>query len=151
LEVALVTRICAVVCRVGEPARVEMVSPDYEDLSALVGGMVEVAYVSPDVELVCNEEGQYLCPFNRDVPALAPPLPAGFEDAFVIAEPGTIAPGSGQIGVHQVHGNFFLCAPGLRSLSAERAREWAEQLNAIEGGTSPAPPTTRARSGARSE
>jgi hypothetical protein len=116
----------AVVCRVGQPPRVEMVATEYAALSALVGGMVEFAWVSPTTELVCNEEGTYRCRFNRDVPAIAPPMPAGFEDAFVIAEPGTIAPGSGEIGVHRVHGDFFLCGPDLTSLSPEAAADWVQ-------------------------
>lgn len=126
----------AVVCRVGQPAVVEMVEPSYEVLSNLVGGLVEFAYVSDGVELVANEEGAINgMPFNREVPAHAPPLPAWLRDAVVVAaEDGLLPPGSDQVGVHEVHGDFMVCGAGLTSLTEQDADRLAELLNSAAGG-----------------
>ena len=125
-------RICAVVCRVGMPALVDMVDTDYEALSKLVGGYVEFAFVSDSVELCCNEEGAINgMPHNRNVPAMAPPLPAWLQDAFVIdtTRGEAVLPGSGQVGVHEVHGDFMLTGPNLTSLSEDLADQLATLLN----------------------
>lgn len=119
----------AVVCRMGQPAIVAEIDPSYVSISALVGGMVECAFVASGVELVANEEGSYRFPFNRYVPALAPPVPAGVSFAVAL-DAALVPPGSGQVGVHRVHGDFFLCRTGLRGLTAERAERICELLNA---------------------
>lgn len=120
-----------VVCRVGQRPVITAIDPEYEALRMIVGGPIEFAYVDHGVELVCNEEGTITgLPFNRDVPAVAPPLPDWLRDAEVIGgDDELVPPGSGRIGVHRIHGDFMICGEGLTSLSTSLAEVIASVLD----------------------
>ncbi len=93
------------VCRVEAQPQVADVPRVYETFSALVDGMLECVSLGDDVELWSNEEALvYNLPFNREVPGRAPVLPDGFD--VIIAPPDAAAPGT--MGVHRIHGDFFL-------------------------------------------
>lgn len=90
------------VCRVGQAPVVEAIhqtNASYLDaLQSIVGGYVTAVALEDGVDLWCNDDAHALgLELNRVIPTVAPPVPAGFEDAFRIemgddlAEPGELA------------------------------------------------------------
>ena len=73
-----------ILCRVGQPAKLEEFDMRYQSVRDFVGGLVENARVAPGIEVVCNEEGIIIgLPFNRALPA--------------------------PVGVHHLYGDFIVC------------------------------------------
>jgi hypothetical protein len=48
-----------IVKRVGQAPKLETVSNDLESLQSLVGGYIEVVGLSPEILMICNEEGKF--------------------------------------------------------------------------------------------
>lgn len=121
----------AVLCVVGEPARVVEIDPSYEVLRAIVGGTVETAFVEPGVEIVVNEENRINgMKLNRVVPAKAPPLPEWLSDFEVIPLGGDLVPpGSDEVGMHVVCGTFLVCGDGWTSLDESTAELYRRVLD----------------------
>ena len=93
------------VCRVEERPQVMEVTRAYEVFRALVDGLLERVSLGDGVDLRSNEEALvYDLPYNREVPGRASVLPDGFD--VIIAPPDAAPPGT--MGVHRVHGDFFL-------------------------------------------
>ena len=103
-EERLPTKIKILVCPIGQSPVVEEIEPTLENEQAIVGGYLEFVELDDGVELVCNEDGRDSLPFNRSVPAMSPEHPPGF--ATVELSPDLAPPGT--MGVHRVHGEFFL-------------------------------------------
>jgi len=114
------------VCRVGAAPVVEELtaSNDGDYLAAMqrvVGGLVTSIPLGDGVDLWCNEEGLLRgLPLNRVIPTIAPALPPGFEDAFVIWLGDDLAR-PGEPGEWRIYGDFFLArstpSGGLKSVS----------------------------------
>ena len=67
-------------CKVGETPELIEIDNKLESYQKLVGGYIECVFYDKDLVMVCNEEGMYDCPPNREMPY-----------------------------VGLVHGNFFIC------------------------------------------
>lgn len=90
---------------VGKPPEIRDIDTDLETMQKLVGGYVEHLSIG-DFDFYCNEEAQMLnLPLNRLIPARAPEVPP---DTVVIKmDPNLADPG--QMGVHMILGDFFIC------------------------------------------
>jgi hypothetical protein len=123
-----------VLCPHGEPAVSGLFDMEYGKISKFVGGLVENAYVTNGIELVCNETGSYTHPLNRRVPAFAPALPDWLSDADVLCldDDALLPPDSKEQGYHLVHGNFIICGSGWTTLINEQAEYWRGVLNQPE-------------------
>jgi hypothetical protein len=101
------------VCRVGAAPVVEELtaSKDGHHLAAMqrvVGGLVTSIPLGDGVDLWCNDEGLLRgLPLNRVIPTIAPALPPGFEDAFIIRLGDDLAM-PGEPGEWRIYGDFFL-------------------------------------------
>jgi len=99
------------VCRVGAAPVVEALVQDEPGshlaaMQAIVGGLVTVIGLEDGLDLWCNDERASL-PLNRVIPARAPAIPAGFEDAEIIVLADDLAR-PGELGEWRIHGDFFL-------------------------------------------
>jgi hypothetical protein len=98
----------AIVCRVGEDARVEEMPVDFKQWQHFVRGCVQEVHLDNGVLLLCNEDGKPMgLPFNGYVPGRAPVPPP---DIPVIH--GVEGPPPGEFGAHRLRGNFALVRRG---------------------------------------
>jgi len=99
------------VCRVGAAPVAEALVPDERGnylaaMQSIVGGLVTVIGLEDGLDLWCNDQGAKL-PLNRVIPARAPAIPAGFEDAAIIMLADDLAR-PGEMGEWRIRGDFFL-------------------------------------------
>jgi hypothetical protein len=101
------------VCRVGQAPVVEELTAGEEGhhldaMQAIVGGLVTVISLEQGIDLWCNDEGILRgFPLNRVIPTVAPKLPPGFENAFLIMRGDDLAH-PGEPGEWRIYGDFFL-------------------------------------------
>lgn len=123
------------VCRPKQSPTVEDVPNEFETWQELVKGTgerkgrVQYIHLEDGVQMICNEDGQYVCEPNRLVPGRAP-VPAVKPD-FVFGAEGKADPGT--IGVHRAFGTFALSRVGTKgacaSLTDEDIRIWTAILH----------------------
>jgi hypothetical protein len=99
------------VCRLEARPTVEFLCADERgshlaSMQQIVGGLVQPVSLEGGLDLWCNEEGAHL-PLHRVIPAVAPPLPAGYEDCEIIMLGDDLAL-PGQPGEWRIRGDFFL-------------------------------------------
>jgi hypothetical protein len=103
-----------------------------------VGGTVTCVRLDDGVDLWCNDDALFLgLALNRRIPAVAPELPPGFEDAEVLwLGEGLARPG--EPGEWRIHGDFLLARSDARGNLAdltdadvERWTLWLEVDSAV--------------------
>lgn len=106
------------VCRPGKQPAVEMITDTLETWQSLVksegqdiGYVQEIPIDRNRISVVCNEDGQRLCPLNRVIPALAPQLPRDVN--FVVDTTKGARPAPGTMGVHKLYGTFAVVRAGI--------------------------------------
>jgi hypothetical protein len=127
------------VCRVGHEPRLEDAATDLASLQALVGGYLECVGLGDGVDLWCNESGRIDgLPFNREVPGRSPWVPEEDWDLIIRVDDDLAPPGA--MGVHLVHGDFFLATASedgeLASLGDVEAAHYLEVLGRAGGAPS---------------
>jgi hypothetical protein len=139
------------VCRLDSAPVVEALQPDdggdyLTAMQAIVGGLVQVIQLENGIELWCNEEGLYYLPLNRVIPAQAPPIPPGFEDAVIIRCSADLAM-PGEPGEWRIHGDFFLARSTVDGELADVTDEDIAHYQALWGVPSDAAPHTSSERG----
>ena len=99
------------VFRVGQAAVVEdVLNPfTFAQTSLLDGDDIETLTLDDGVVIYLGESGRRERPLNRHVPAKMPELPT---DTNIINLTGRPLLDPGQMGVHDIHGNFLLTRHG---------------------------------------
>jgi hypothetical protein len=110
------------VCRIGQAPVVEEIDSGLEAMQKIVGGYIENLRLEDGVDLWCNEEGSFTQKVNRVIPARAPELPPGYTvDDIIKTDPNLADPG--EMGVHRIHGDFFIARTDEEGASVSLTEE----------------------------
>lgn len=129
------------VCRPGEAPTVETLVDDLRVWQDLVKGKdeedstISVIPICDGIEMICNDNGWYICEFNRRVPAVAGGIPKDVDFVFRLGNNGRPLAKPSDVGFFEVYGTFALMRSGgdsQASLTDEDITVWTLILRAAQ-------------------
>lgn len=92
---------------VGEDLKEAMIKNDLKSFQKFVGGDIQPLRVTDDgIYIMCNEDGRATQILNAKISARMPDL-SHLKPHFIINTTGRELPAPGEIGFHEIYGNFL--------------------------------------------